>query len=116
MDVGSWSGLDESGPDKLGVGLFFQTNPTDGYGSYVPLCRRAPFHAIAHVVSASNLFMDASTREPTLSTRGKHVHECTLCENEAVCDVLDLIAPVMLCACAYPMLPSWPTSCQRTSA
>eukprot|EP00802_Teleaulax_amphioxeia_P023378 Tamp_23948.p1 GENE.Tamp_23948~~Tamp_23948.p1 ORF type:complete len:252 (-),score=75.64 Tamp_23948:257-991(-) len=30
MDVGSWSGLDESGPDKLGVGLFFQHNPADG--------------------------------------------------------------------------------------
>ena len=30
MDVGSWSGLDESGADKLGVGLFFQSNPTDG--------------------------------------------------------------------------------------
>mmetsp|Transcript_28629 Transcript_28629/g.42060 ORF Transcript_28629/g.42060 Transcript_28629/m.42060 type:complete len:242 (+) Transcript_28629:78-803(+) len=30
MDVGSWSGLDESGPDKLGVGLFFQNNPSDG--------------------------------------------------------------------------------------
>ncbi len=31
MDVGSWSGLDESGPDKLGVGLFFQQNPADGW-------------------------------------------------------------------------------------
>lgn len=29
-DVGSWSGLDESGPDKLGVGLFFRTHKTDG--------------------------------------------------------------------------------------
>ena len=30
LDAGSWSGLDESGPDKLGVGLFFNSNPQDG--------------------------------------------------------------------------------------
>ncbi len=30
LDVGSWSGLDESGPDKLGVGLFFRINHDDG--------------------------------------------------------------------------------------
>jgi len=39
MDVGSWSGLDESGPDKLGVGLFFQNNPSDGLDSFYVFAR-----------------------------------------------------------------------------
>eukprot|EP00960_Hanusia_phi_P061618 764891-Hanusia_phi.AAC.4 len=30
VEVGSWSGLDESGPDKVGVGLFFRISPDDG--------------------------------------------------------------------------------------
>jgi len=29
-DIGSWSGLDETGPDKVGVGLFFTCHADDG--------------------------------------------------------------------------------------
>mmetsp|Transcript_31645 Transcript_31645/g.75213 ORF Transcript_31645/g.75213 Transcript_31645/m.75213 type:complete len:233 (-) Transcript_31645:64-762(-) len=54
-DVGSWSALDESGPDKLGVGIFFRHQPEDGSMRVVSIVPGSAAHKSGVIVTGDKL-------------------------------------------------------------
>ncbi len=74
MDVGSWSGLDESGPDKLGVGLFFQHNPADG--CVFPFSHRSACARPRVLVRAYMHLLHVYARMRVITLRSIHARTC----------------------------------------
>ncbi len=54
-DAGSWSGLDESGADKVGVGLFFRADLDDGSITVVSMVPGSSAHLSGLVIVGDKL-------------------------------------------------------------
>jgi C-terminal processing protease CtpA/Prc len=54
-DAGSWSGLDESGADKVGIGLFFRADQDDGAIQVISMVPGSSAHLSGLVVVGDKL-------------------------------------------------------------
>ena len=54
-DMGSWSGLDETGPDKVGIGLFFRNTENTGLFSVSSIVPGSSSHLSGLVVVGDRL-------------------------------------------------------------